>query len=115
MPGLSPFRLVPAFGVSCVLCVPGKTSEAVDVQLAGLADGVVPGKVAEVFANTIPVAKNAMTVMDAILALTFNIFSSLTADPNAQCISDSINGHVKSMRPASVNVKFILFIDAICA
>jgi hypothetical protein len=44
----------------------------VDAQPAGVADGVAPGKVAEVFANTIPVAKNAMTVMDAILALTFN-------------------------------------------
>jgi hypothetical protein len=64
---------MPALGISCVLCTPGRTSEAVDSQPAGLVDGVVPGNDAEVFANTIPVAKNAMTVMDAILAFSFNI------------------------------------------
>jgi len=88
MPGLSPLWLVPAFGVSCVLCAPGKESEAVDVQTAGAVNevGVAPGNVAEVFVDTIPVAKNAMTVMDAMLALSNNIFSSLAADPNAPCI-----------------------------
>jgi hypothetical protein len=53
----------------------------VDAQPAGLADGVAPGKGAEVFANTIPVAKNAMTVMDAIVALTFNYSPHLPLIP----------------------------------
>jgi hypothetical protein len=78
MPGLSPFWLTPEVGVSWVLCTPGNAYEAVDAQPAGFADGVVPGRVADVFANTIPVARNAMTVKDAIVALTLNIFFLLT-------------------------------------
>jgi hypothetical protein len=53
----------------------------VDSQPTGLADGVAPGNVAEVFANTIPVAKNAITVMDAILAFNFNISPHLPLIP----------------------------------